>query len=328
MQRREFITFLGGAAAAWPLAAGAQQRPTVPVIGFLQNGVPDLNQNFGVTAFRKGLSETGYVEGRNVASEYRWAHYDNARLPNLAAELVSRRVALIAAMGSTAAALAAKAATATIPIVFTSGLDPVESGLVISLNRPGSNVTGVTTMSVDLGAKRFGLLIELLPRAKRIALLVNPDSTTTESVIADLRSAATATGHQIDVFSARSNREIDAAFANLAQKPDAVMVAPDTLFSDRRVQLATLAAHHHVPAIYPFRRNAEAGGLMSYGTTDGESQRLAGIYAGRILKGENPADLPIQRATKFELVINLQTARTLGIEIPVTLIARADEVIE
>jgi putative ABC transport system substrate-binding protein len=323
VKRREFITLLGSA-AAWPIAAPGQQL--LPVIGLLMPGSPEGDTN--TAPFRRGLSQAGYDEGRNVVFEYRWAHGDAVRLPELAAELVRRPVNLIATMGSTTAARVAKAATATVPIVFSVGADPVQAGLVASLNRPGGNVTGATTMSLDLAAKRFGLLRELLPKAERFALLVNPNNATADPAIAEVRAAATG-GSEIDVLSARTPREIDAAFATLAQKrPDALMIGADTLFGDRRVQLAILIALHHLPAILPFRRIVEVGGLMSYASVEYEQQRLAGLYAARILKGEKPADLPILRAEKFELVINLQTARSLGIEIPVTLLARADDVIE
>jgi putative ABC transport system substrate-binding protein len=324
MKRRDFIASLGGA-AAWPLAARGQQT-ALPAIGLLMPGSPEGDAN--ITPFRSGLSQAGYDEGRNVVFEYRWAHGDRARLPELAAELVRRPVNLITTMGSADAARVAKAATATVPILFSVGADPVQAGLVASLNRPGGNVTGVATMSVDLAAKRFGLLRELLPKAERFALLVNPDNATADFTISEVRAAATG-GLKIEVLSARTAREIDTVFMNLAQKrPDALMIASDTLFSDRRVQLATLTVLHRLPAIVPFRRNVEAGGLMSYASSGYEPQRLTGLYAGRLLKGEKPADLPILRAEKFELVINLQTARSLGIDIPVTLLARADEVIE
>jgi putative ABC transport system substrate-binding protein len=324
IERRKFVAALGGA-AAWPLTARAQQS-LVAVIGLLMPGSPEADTN--VAPFRRGLSQAGYDEGRNLVMEYRWANRDATRLPELAAELVRRPVSLIATMGSTGAVRAAKAATATVPIVFSVGSDPVEAGLVASLNRPGGNVTGVTSMSLDLAAKRFGLLRELMPKAERFALLVNPDNATAEPTIAEVRAAG-AGRIEIDVLSARTPREIDAAFSILAQKrPDALMVASDTLFSDRRVQVATLTTLHRLPAILPFRRNVEAGGLMSYESATYESQRLTGLYAGRILKGDKPTDLPILRAEKFELVLNLQTARSLGIEIPVTLLARADEVIE
>jgi putative ABC transport system substrate-binding protein len=328
MRRRDFITLLGGAAAAWPVAARAQQS-AMPVVGFLYTGVPELSAPI-VAAFRSGLNEAGYIEGRNVAIEYRFAHNDNARLPELAADLVRRHVAVIAAPAAAGSALAAKAATTTIPIVFSTGVDPVQIGLVASFNRPDGNVTGVVSMNVELGAKRLGILHELMPEAARFAVLVNPNtSAVTKPMIADLQAAASAIGRQIEVFNAVSNSEIDSAFANLAQtQAAAVLITPGYLFDNRRVQLVALAAHYRMPAIYPFRENVEIGGLMSYGSSAADRDRQAGLYAGRILKGEKPSDLPIMRASKFELVINLQTARILGLTVPPTLLAIADEVIE
>jgi ABC-type uncharacterized transport system substrate-binding protein len=328
VQRRSFLTLLVGAAAAWPLAAHAQQ-PAMPVIGYLDSGSPEPIAN-RVAAFRKGLSEAGYVEGRNVAIEYRWAHNANDRLPELAADLVRRRVDVIATPGSTPAAVAAKAATTTIPIVFFTGADPVQIGLVASLNRPGGNVTGVTNMNVELGAKRLGLLHELIPGAARFAVLVNPNnSLVAGSMITELQAAARTLGRQIEVQTASTNREIDTAFASLVQKrAAALLVTPDTLFFNRRVQLATLAARHAVPAIYSVREDAEAGGLMSYGASVTDMFRQVGIYTGHILKGAKPADLPVVQSTKFEFVINLGTARALGIDVPPSLLAIADEAIE
>jgi putative ABC transport system substrate-binding protein len=326
MRRREFVRFLGGA-AAWPLAAHAQQ-PAIPVIGYLHSDSPQSIARL-LTAFREGLSETGYVEGRNVAIEYRWAHNDNARLPELAADLVRRRVAVIAVPGTTAGALAAKAATTTIPIVFSIGLDPVQLGIVAGLNRPGGNVTGVNSMSNELVAKRLGLLYELLPAAARFAVLVNPKNPTTEPLKKDVQAAAAVIGRQIEVLTANTDRDIDTAFARLVQwRADALLVHPDVLFISRRMQLITLAARHAVPAIYPFRTDVEAGGLMSYGTSLTVAHRQVGVYTGRILKGEKPADLPVVQSTKFELVINHQTARILGLTVPPSLLAIADEVIE
>jgi ABC-type uncharacterized transport system substrate-binding protein len=328
MKRRHFITLLAGA-AAWPLAARAQPA-TMPIVGVLHAGVPEANV-LAMTAFRKGLSETGYVDGQNVAIEYRWAHNDSTRLPELAADLVRRRVAAIATPIGTVAALAAKAATTTIPIVFAAGADPVQAGLVGSLNRPGGNMTGIVNLNVDLGAKRLGLLHELKPDAARIALIVNPGSPiATETTIKDVQLAASTIGRHIEVFRAGTNREIDAAFARLVQgRAEALLVSgADPLFVDRRVQFATLAARHVMPSIFAAREFAEVGGLMSYGASNLDRYRQVGIYTGRVLKGERPADLPVARATKFELVINLQTARALGIEVPPTLLARADEVIE
>jgi putative ABC transport system substrate-binding protein len=326
-RRRAFISMLGSAAAAWPLAARAQQT-AMPVVGFLRNGSPEPNAHL-VAAFRKGLGESGYVEGRNVSVEYRWAHNDDDRLPELAADLVRLRVSVIVTPGSTTAAAAAKSATTTIPIVFSAGGDPVQMGLVASLNRPGGNVTGVSSMSGELGAKRFGLLQELVPRAARFAVLVNPNNPLTKAYVTDVRAAAAAIGRQIEVLTANISHDIDAAFATLVKnRADALLVGLDPLFVSRRVQLATLAARHAVPAIYPFREDAEAGGLMSYGPSNTDLVRQAGIYTGRVLKGEKPADMPILRATRFDLIINLTTAKALGLEVPPTLLARADEVIE
>jgi putative tryptophan/tyrosine transport system substrate-binding protein len=304
------------------------QQPAMPVIGYLLAGGPEGYAN-SLAAFRKGLSETGYVEGRNVAIEPRFAQNEFDRLPALAADLVRRRVAVIATF-TLPAALAAKAATTTIPIVFNIGLDPVQAGLAASLNQPGGNVTGVTTMSDVLWSKKLGLLHELLPGAVRFAMLVNPNSPlVAETTITEVQAAARTFGRQIEVLTASTNREIDMAFASLVQKrADALLVSPDTLFGSRRVQLVTLAARDRIPAIYRSRQFVEAGGLMSYGPNPSDQQREVGIYTGRILKGDKPADLPVMRATRFEFVINLQTARTLGIDIPATLLAIADEVIE
>jgi ABC-type uncharacterized transport system substrate-binding protein len=325
--RREFITLLCGAAAVWPGAARAQQ-PAMPVVGYLYPGSPEPNAN-NAAAFRKGLSDAGYVEGRNVAIEYRFAHNELARLPELAADLVRRRVAVIATPGGIAAPLAAKAATTTIPIVFTMGADPVQLGLVASLNRPGGNVTGISSMNTELGAKRLGLLHELLPRAARFAALLNPNSSPGDTVFADLQGAAASIGRQIEGFYVSSNLEIDTAFASLVQKrADALLVSPYALLVNRRVQLVALAAHYRLPAIYAFREHVEIGGLMSYGSSATDRDRQAGIYTGRVLKGEKPADLPVMRAVKFEFVLNLHTAKLLGIEVPPGLLALADEVIE
>jgi len=326
LRRRDFITLLSGA-AAWPLAARGQQA-VMPVIGCLYPGLPDANPNF-LLAFRKGLSEAGYVEGQNLTIEYRWGQNDRARLPELAADLVRHRAAVIAVLDSVAAAVAAKAATTTIPIVFGVGGDPVESGLVASLNRPGGNVTGISYMNNELGGKRLGLLHELLPHAVRFAVLVNPNNPTTASISADIEAAASVIGQQLDILTATTNREIDTAFASLVQKrAAAVIVSPDPFFNNRRIQLISLALRHGLPAIYPRREYADAGGLMSYGSRGTEQYRLVGIYTGRILKGEKPADLPVMQPTKFEFVINRQTARIIGIEVPPTLIALADEIIE
>jgi putative ABC transport system substrate-binding protein len=325
--RRKFLaTLLGGAAAAWPLAARAQQ-PAMPVIGFLNAASPDLFAHI-VHAFRLGLNEMGYVEGRNVAVEYRWAEGNYDRLSVLASDLARRQVAVIVAMGAPVV-VAAKAATSTIPIVFGSGVDPVQAGLVASLSRPGGNVTGVTSMNAEIEAKRLGLLIELLPKATRLALLINPNNPIAEATVKDAQASAAAIGQQLEILAASTNREIDAAFASLVQKrADALLIGPDVFFTNRRVQLATLTVRHGIPAVYAFREFAEAGGLMSYGTSNTERDRQVGVYTGRILKGEKPADLPVLQPTKFELVINAQTARMLGLTVPDKLLVAADEVIE
>ena len=328
IRRRKFLAALGGAAAAWPLAARAQQS-AMPVIGILQAGAVETNPHTAA-AFRKGLSETGYIDGQTVGIEYYWAEGQYDQLPKLAAELVRRRTAVIITPLSTAATLAAKAATTTIPVVFSIGSDPVEIGLVASLNRPGGNVTGVVTMNSELGAKRLGLLQELLPTATRFAVLINPEPRRlAEALIADVRAAASAIGRQVEVLATSTSREIDTAFATLVQKRiDALLVSPDLFLDTRRAQILVLAARHALPVIYPHREEAIAGGLMSYGSSIADVSRQLGIYTGRILKGEKPADLPVARASKFEFVINLQTARTLGNEIPATLLSQADEVIE
>jgi len=330
MRRRDFIA-LGGSAAlllAAKMRRARAQQPAMPVIGFFHSASPETRRD-QVVAFRQGLKDAGFVEGENVAIEYRWAGDQYDRLPELAADLVRRRVAVIAATGNMATALAAKARTTTIPIVFMNSGDPVQAGLVASLNRPGGNITGVSNMAVELGAKQLGLLHELVPGDALIAVLVNPNSPITESFIADLRLAASAIGRQIEILTATTNREIDAAFAGLTQKQiRALVVGLDTLFLSRRVQLITLTTRHAVPTMHPFREDVEAGGLMSYGPSNLDQYRHAGVYTGRILKGEKPAETPVQRPTKFEFVINLQTAKVIGIEIPPTLLARADEVIE
>jgi putative ABC transport system substrate-binding protein len=301
----------------------------MPVIGFLRPGSPGPNAHL-VAAFRRGLGETGYVEGRNAAVEYRWANDDDDRLPEFAADLVRLRVAVIVTPASTAAAAAAKSATTTIPIVFSAGGDPVQTGLVASLNRPGGNVTGVSSMSGELAAKRLGLLQELVPRAARFAVLVNPNNPLANAFVTDVRAAGAGIGRQVEVLTASTSHDIDTAFAMLVEKrrADALVVGLDPLFVSRRMQLATLAARHAVPAIYPFREDAEAGGLMSYGPSNTDLVRQAGIYTGRVLKGDKPADMPILRTTKFDLVINLTTAKVLGLEVPPTLLVAADEVIE
>jgi len=325
MRRREFITLLGGA-AAWPLAARAQQAP-MPVIGFLGSSAP-VDRAPYLTAFRQGLREPGYVEGQNVAIEYRWAQDQADRLPDLAADLVRRQVTVIAAH-DTSSSIVAKAATTTIPIVFVSGGDPVKLGLVASLNRPGGNVTGVTFVTAELGAKLLGLLHELQPGAVRVGVLVDPNFALTQSFVSDVQAAALSIGKQIEVLEAPTGRDIDTAFAKLAQKPiDALLIGPGPLLNNRRVQLVTLATYHRVPAIYPLRVWAEAGGLMSYGTSITDAYRQAGVYTGRVLKGEKPADLPVMQSIKFEFVINLNTARAFGLSFPPGLLAIADEVIE
>jgi putative ABC transport system substrate-binding protein len=327
MKRRELITLLGGAAAAWPLAARAQQQ-ALPVVAYLDAGAPESNAHL-VASFRKGLNETGYAEGRNLRIEYRWAMGSLDRLPELASDLVRRRPSVIVTPGNASAALAVKAATATIPIVFSTGANPVQVGLVASLNRPGANATGITFMAAELAAKRLGLLHELLPRATHFAVLMNPTSALTQSMIPDLEAAAGAIGRQIEFFMAGTNREIDTALASLEHKRfDGLLVSPDTLFLTRRVQIATLAARYLVPSLFGQREYAAAGGLMSYGASYTEEYRLVGSYAGRVLNGEKPADLPVMQATKFEFVINLQTAKLLNLTIPPTLLALTDEVIE
>ena len=327
MERRTFIAILGGA-AIWPLAARAQQ-PAMPVIGFLNAGSPAQWAHL-VAAFRGGLSEAGYVDGRNVIIEFRWANNEFDRLPELAADLVRSRVTIIVTPGGTPAGLAAKAATSTIPIVFGVGSDPVQAGLVASLNRPDANVTGVTYMQAELATKQLGLLSELLPGAEHFAVLVNPNNRAiAEPLIRDLQAAASHIGRQVKILDASDSREIDVAFASLVQQPvKALLISPDPLFVDRRAQLAALALRYSLPAIYPFREDAEAGGLMSYGASNTDLFRQTALYTARILKGEKPADLPILRATKFEFVINLKAAKALDLTIPPTLLARADEVIE
>jgi putative ABC transport system substrate-binding protein len=325
MRRREFIALLGGA-AAWPLATRAQQ-PAMPVIGFLGTGSPGPVAHL-LTVFRQSLAEAGYVEGRNVAIEYRWPEGQYARLPAMAAELVHRQVAVIVSPNSPPA-LAAKAATATIPIVFGVTDDPVKHGLVTSLARPGGNATGVNYFLTDLGAKQLGLLRELVPKAARLGLLVNPSNAIAEAVTREVTTAAVAIGVQIDVVQASNSREIEAAFATLVRnRVDALLVGTDSFFYNRRLQLATLATRHAIPAVYNVREYAEAGGLMSYGTSLTEVYRQLGAYTVRILKGAKPADLPVVQSTKFELVINLPTARALGIEVPPGVLSIADEVIE
>jgi putative tryptophan/tyrosine transport system substrate-binding protein len=326
MRRREFIALLGGATVAWPLAARAQQ-PAVPVIGFLSSSALADRARY-LPAFRQGVRETGYVEGQNVVIEYRWAQDQHDVLPDLAADLVRRQVTVIAAH-DTPSSIVAKAATTTTPIVFAGGGDAVELGLVASLNRPGGNVTGVTFVNAELGAKLLGLLHELQPGAVRVGVLVDPNYAPTQSFVSDVQAAALSIGKQIEVLEAPTGRDIDTAFARLAQKPiDALLVGPGPSLINRRVQLATLATYHRVPAIYSWREAAEVGGLMSYGTSLSDAYRQAGVYTGRILKGEKPADLPVIQSSKFEFVINLNTARAFGLSFPPGLLAIADEVIE
>jgi putative ABC transport system substrate-binding protein len=328
VKRRDFITLLGGAAAAWPLGARAQRRQAMPVIGFLSGSTPEgFAPN--VAAFRSGLGEMGFTEGQSVAIEYRFALNDLKRLPELAADLVRRRVTVIAALGGVAAALAAKAATNTIPIVFGSGGDPVEAGLVASLNRPGGNLTGVSYMISELAPKRLGLLHEALPNATRFAVLFNPSGSTETEHVKALEAAASATGSQLEIINATTNGEIDTAIAGLAQKrTQGMLVYNSPLFNNRRVQLATLAVRYAMPTVYYDRVFTEAGGLMSYGSDIQGQYRQVGTYAARILKGENLADLPVVQPTKFEFIVNLHTAKFIGLTIPATLLAIADEVIE
>ena len=328
MKRREFITLLGGAAVACPLAARAQQA-AMPVVGFLHPSSPDASAD-RLHAFRQGLKETGFVEGENVMIEYRWAEYQVDRLPVLADELVRRRVAVIVAPAGPSVAFAAKAATETIPIVFIVAEDPVKLGLVASLNRPGGNLTGINFLNIELAAKRLGLLRELVPRAVHIAVLVDPTNTIdTESTLRDVNAASQAMGLQIQVLNASTSHEIDAVFESFARsRPDALAPAVSAFFVDRRVQLALQAMLHRLPTIFPTRDAVEAGGLMSYGASLKDALRQVGVYTGRILNGAKPTDLPVVQSSKFELVLNHQTARMLGVTVPATLLSIADEVIE
>ena len=325
MKRRDFIALIGSAAAAWPLGASAQQ-PAMPVVGFLSHGTPEGTAAF-VAAVRKGLGEAGLVEGKDVTSALRWARHDADRLPALAADLVQRRVALIVTLDTVAAARAAKAATTEIPIVFALGTDPVQAGLVASLNRPGGNITGISTMNLDLGSKWIGLLHELLPAAKRFAVLVNIENAdSARSIITQTQEAALALGTQTEILFASNEREIDAALADLGARARALIMHPDVLFTQNLEKLAALAIREKLAALYSTPNFPQAGGLMSYGSSFLEAQRQAGVYVGRILKGEKPGELPVQRASKFDFVINLKTAKTIRIDVPTTLLARADEI--
>jgi putative tryptophan/tyrosine transport system substrate-binding protein len=327
VRRREFITLIGGAAVAWPLAARAQQQQ-LPVIGILSSRSRATDALL-LAVIRQGLNDTGFVEGRNVSIEYRWAEGNYNRLAALAADLVDRKVAVIVTIGGDVAALAAKAATATLPVVFTVATDPVRSGLVSSLHRPGRNLTGHSAALTEMERKRLGILRELRPDATSIGVLVNPNVAYIDAQLNDIRSSAASIGREIVILNASTIAEIDAAFATLRQmRAEALSVAVDPFFFDRGSQIVVLAARHAVPALYFRREFAAVGGLMSYGSNAAEGYRVLGVYAGRILKGEKPGDLPIQLPTKFELVINLSTARALALEVPPSLLARADEVIE
>jgi ABC-type uncharacterized transport system substrate-binding protein len=327
VRRREFIALVGGAAAAWPIAARGQQ-PTMPVIGYLSSAFPDRDAG-RLRGFRQGLSETGFVEGRNVAIEYRWAEEQNDRLPALAADLVRRQVAVIAQAGHVLGVFAAKAATTTIPIVFVTGVDPVALGLVASLNRPGVNLTGVTTLGIELEPKRLELLHGVVPTARTIGALINRTHPIAETQSSELQAGARALGLKLHILDASTERDFDTLFARLAElQAGGLVIATDGLFISRSEHLATLAVRHAMPAIFQLRAFAAAGGLMSYGDSLAEMYRQSGIYAGRILKGEKPIDLPVQQVTRVELIINLKSAKTLGLEVPPSLLARADEVIE
>lgn len=327
MRRRQFISMLTGVAAAWPLATRAQQA-AMPVIGFLHSGSREENGK-RLAAFLKGLSDAGFVEGQNVAIEYRWAAGKNEVLPAMAAELVSRKVTMMATPASTPAAVVAKAATATIPIVFAIGADPVALGLTRSLSRPGGNATGITSMNAEIGAKRLGLLRELMPQAERYFALANPTSQLAEPFIKELESGAASLGIHLEILRASNDAEIEAGFASLPQGPGNVMVfCPDAFFYTRRTQIAALAVRHAVSAIFDDRAYVEAGGLLNYGADWMNLMELAGGYAARVLRGEKPADLPVQQAAKFELVINLKTAKALGLAVPQKLLLIADDVVE
>ena len=327
LRRRDLIAALGGA-AAWPLSAHAQQ-PAMPVVGWLNSQSPNDVPLSGQRFFRQGLAQAGFVEGRNVGFEYRWANNELDRLPELAVDLVRRKVSVIVTSGGPSPALAAKAATASVPIVFTLGVDPVAAGLVDSLNRPGANLTGFTSLNVEVGQKKLEAIHEVMPAAP-IALLVNPTNPSTQAQVRDVQAAARFLGLDLQILHASAEREFDVVFANLGQQTNrrGLSIAGDPFFSNHLEQLAALTLRYGVPAIHQFRAFAAAGGLMSYGANNVENFRLAGIYTGRILKGEKPADLPVQQATKIELIINLKTAKALGITVPLTLRGRADEVIE
>jgi putative ABC transport system substrate-binding protein len=325
-KRREFMALLGVAGVAWPLAAQAQQA-TVPVVGFMSARSPETSVDL-LAAFRRGLAESGFVEGQNVAIEFRWSRGEYNSVAALAADLASRRVAVIVATGSPVA-LAAKAATSTIPIVFTVAVDPVGAGLVASLNRPGGNLTGMTTLGVEVGPKRLELLRELIPMATIVAALINPTNSNAETQWRDLETTARALGLQIHVLHASTDRDLDAAFATLGQlRPGGLVIGTDLFLSSRIEQLAALALRYSVPTIFQYREFVSSGGLMSYGTSPADSYHQMGVYTGRILKGEKPANLPVQQTTKIELLINMRTAKALGLEVPPTLLGRADEVIE
>jgi putative ABC transport system substrate-binding protein len=328
MRRRDFIALIGNTAVAWPLAARAQQT-AMPVIGYLTTGSPQSDAVTFLPAFRKGLGEIGYVEGQNVAIEYRWCEFQYERLPSMVADLVQRRVNAIAAIGGTPPALVAKAATSSIPIVFYLGIDPVQSGLVASLNRPGGNITGVAALQADLIAKRIELLHELVPKAADVALLVNPSNRYTDTETQVLNGSAHYLGLQLRVLRATNANEIDVAFGTLiGSRADALLVSADLFLLSQHKQIAELTARHAMPAMYPWRDYVAAGGLMCYGPSLFDAYHLVGVYVGNILKGAKPADMPVEQTTKVEFVINLNTAKKLGLSFPITLLGRADEVIE
>jgi len=328
MRRREFITLLGGMTAAMSFAARAQQ-PAMPVIGFLSNASSE-SYEVRLRAFRQGLAERGFIEGQNVAIEYRWANGDNTRLASLAADLVGRNVAVLVSAGGTPSALAAKAATSAIPIIFAVAANPVTIGLVPRLNQPGGNLTGVANQNIEIGPKRLEVLRELLPKATTIGILMNPSNRNAgELFLRDLEPAARTMGMQLHILQASTDTDLESAFTSLPQlRVDALVVSPDVFFNTRSEQIAALSLRYKTPSIYQYRKFAAAGGLVSYGSDETESYRLVGIYAGRILKGDKPGDLPVQQAVKVELIVNLKTAKTLGITVPLSLLGRADEVIE